>query len=310
MTLRRPTSQPLSDALSAAGPKPPTIADDGGDNRDAKKNWAQRFSNALAVTLADAIRPKYKSARVTPYSDGKGQEFSVGGKVDRKRTDVGVWDDAAGLVAGISVKTYTFRDTHKKDGQPRYEGRYIRNVKRNDMELRDEADVLHRRQPYAVLTAVLFMNEDACWDAGSDRGQSSFASAVFTLRKRTDRQSPESRFDLFEMVYIALFDQFSGAARFFDVTIQPRRNQPPDDGDTISLGELVDRIDGSVVFRNTGVRRDERFALNAAAFVIPPGSLPPHLDTAGPSTLEYVIENSGVPEDTDTELFAYDEPEA
>lgn len=109
----RPDTGPLYDALETAGPKPATLTESGGDNRAAKKNWAQRFSNALASTIAEQLRPKYPNARVTPRPDGSGQEFSVGGKVDRKRTDVGVWDDAAGLVAGISIKTYTFRDTHK-----------------------------------------------------------------------------------------------------------------------------------------------------------------------------------------------------
>lgn len=146
---QRRSDPPLRVALAAAGlPKPATIAESGGDNRDAKKNWAQRFSNALALIVADSLRPKYKNARVTPYEDGRGQEFSVGGKVDRKRTDVGVWDDAAGLVAGVSIKTYTFRDTHMPEkGGVRYEGRYIRNVKRNAGRARnsDRAPALQRR---------------------------------------------------------------------------------------------------------------------------------------------------------------------
>lgn len=297
----------LKRALDSAGPKPATISPNGGDNRDAKKNWAQVFSNALALTLADAIRPKYKNARVTPYSSGEGQEFTVGGKVDRKRTDVGIWDDAAGLVAGMSIKTYTFRDTHKPVGKPRYAGRYIRNVKRNDMELRDEADVLHRRQPYAVLTALFFMNEDACWDAGAEKGQSSFASAVFTLRKRTGRQAPESRFDLFEMVYIGLFEQVTGEVRFFDVVLQPPRNQPPSRDVTISLAQLIDTIDSAIVFRNTGVRRDERYAADDPDWSIPDGSLPSSLAKEEPVTLDDVIENSGEDDQEDETLFVYDD---
>jgi len=207
---------PLYAALVAAGlPKPATLTEAGGDNRAAKKNWAQRFSNALAMTCADQLRPKYPNARVTPRPDGSGQEFSVGAKVDRKRTDVGVWDDAAGLVAGVSIKTYTFRDTQPATKtRPARVGRYVKNVKRNDMELPDEADTLHRRQPYAVLTALFFMNEDASWDGIA--GQSSFAHAVFTLRKRTGRAGPDARFDLFEQVFIGLFDE-AGHVRFFDV---------------------------------------------------------------------------------------------
>lgn len=286
------SQQPLAAALKAAGPKPPTLTAAGGDNRSAKKNWAQRFSNALAMTVADGFRPLYKKARVTPRPDGTGQEYSVGGKVDRKRTDVGIWDDAAGLVAGVSIKTYTFRDTHgAKDGKPAYMGRYMRNVKRNDMELRDEADTLHRRQPYAVLTALFFMNVDACWDGV--QGQSSFAHVVFTLRKRTGRAGPESRFDLFEMVYVGLFDDATGAVRFFDVRQAPPKNQPPGEADTINFEQLVDRIDSEVVYRNTGVYRDERYADDDPNWTVPAGTLPEGLENEAPSTLDDVIENAG-----------------
>jgi hypothetical protein len=287
---------PLFDALMRAGlPKPATLTESGGDNRANKKNWAQRFSNALAITIADQLRPKYPNARVTPRPDGSGQEFSVGGKVDRKRTDVGIWDDAAGLVAGVSIKTYTFRDTHKATRtRPARIGRYVRNVKRNDMELRDEADTLHRRQPYAVLTALFFMNEDACWDGVS--GQSSFAHAVFTLRKRTGRVGPDARFDLFEQVFIGLFDE-AGRVRFFDVRQSPRRNQPPDDTDTISLGQVLDSLDDAVVFRNTGVSRNERYAEDDPDWTAPAGSLPADLEAEEPLTLDEVIENAGEEDD-------------
>jgi hypothetical protein len=275
----------------AAGARPDTLTATGGDNRSLKKNWAQRFSNALAMTVANGLRPNYPRARVTPRPDGSGQEYSVGGKVDRKRTDVGVWDDAAGLVAGVSIKTYTFRDTHgAKDGKPAYLGRYVRNVKRNDMELRDEADTLHRRQPYAVLTALFFMNEDACWDGIN--GQSSFAHVVFTLRKRTGRPSPDSRFDLFEHVFVGLFDAV-GNVRFFDVGRPPRENQPPATTETISFQDLVELIDDAVVLRNTGVSRHERYADIDITWFPPAGSLPSGLEAIAPLTIDEVIESSG-----------------
>lgn len=284
-------------ALEAAGEKPPIVADDGGDNRDAKKNWAQRFSNALAMTVADQLRPAYKKARVTPHPDGTGQEASVGGKVDRKRTDVGVWDDAAGLVAGVSIKTLSFRDTHKgKDGQPRRVGRYVRNIKRNDMELRDEADTLHRRQPFSVLTALVFMPIDASWDGGS--GQSSFAHAVFTLRKRTGRADPEGRFDLFEAVYIGLYDA-DGSVRFFDVREAPPKNQPPSRDRTLSLQDVVRAIDADVIFRNTGVRRNERYADPDPAWSPPASADLADLSDEPPLSLDDVIENAGRPDNDD-----------
>jgi len=282
---------PLAAALAEAGPRPATLTASGGDNRSLKKNWAQRFSNALAVTIADGLRPKYPGARVTPRADGSGQEYSVGGKVDRKRTDVGVWDDAAGLVAGVSIKTYTFRDTHgATKTKPARIGRYVRNVKRNDMELRDEADTLHRRQPYALLTALFFMNDDACWDGVA--GQSSFAHVVFTLRKRTGRTSPDARFDLFENVFVGLFDE-AGHVRFFDVRQPPRLNQPPSESETMSLADVLDSIDDAVVLRNTGVSRRERYAEDDPNWTVPAGSLPTDLEAEEPLTLDEVIESAG-----------------
>jgi hypothetical protein len=289
---------PLLAALRTAGlPKPETLTEAGGDNRAAKKNWAQRFSNALAMTFADSLRPLYPKARVTPRPDGSGQEFSVGAAVDRKRTDVGVWDDAAGLVAGISIKTYTFRDTHgKTKTQPARLGRYVRNVKRNDMELREEADTLHRRQPYAVLIGILFMNEDACWDGV--KGQSSFAHVVFTLRKRTGRESPDARFDLFEQVYVGLFDE-DGHVRFFDVRQAPRMNQPPPEAQTISLAELIETIDHAVVRRNTGVSRHERYTEDDPGWAVPEGSLPAGLEAERELSLDEVIESPDGDEEPD-----------
>lgn len=113
----RDHDHPLARALAEAGAKPDTLTAEGGDNRSAKKNWAQRFSNALAMTVADELRPLYPKARVTPRPDGSGQEYSVGGKVVRKRTDVGVWDDAAGLVAGVNQDIYLPRHTRCDEPQ-------------------------------------------------------------------------------------------------------------------------------------------------------------------------------------------------
>jgi hypothetical protein len=277
---------PLAQALSRAGDKPETLTAGGRDNQKAKKNWAQRFSNALAMTVADVLRPLFPNARVTPRPDGTGQEFTVGGKIDRKRTDVGVWDDAAGLVAGVSIKTYSFRDTHGATRtRAAHIGRYSRNVKRNDMELRDQADTLHRRQPYAVLVALFFLPEDACWDGVT--GQSSFAHVVFTLRKGTGRESPDDRYDLFEYVFVGLVTE-AGDVRFFDVRKPLTKNQPPSPDDTISLAELISLIDDAVVFRNTGVSRHERYAEPDPDWQPPTGSLPAGLEQETPLTLDLI----------------------
>lgn len=270
-----PLAEPLARAAakSPGGVKPEAFSD---SNRGDKKNYAQFLSNELALMLAACLRPHYKKARVTPREDGTGQEYSVGSKIDSKRTDVGVWDDAAGLILGVSVKTYSFRDYHgETKSKPAHLGRYQRNVKRNDMELRDEADVLHRRQPYAVLFALFFLPRDACWDGIT--GHSSFAHAVFTFRKRAGRSSADApRTDLFEKVFIGLYDDDDGTVGFFDVEHAPPRNQPP--ANCLSLAELVEVMRGQVTVRNEGVAADERYAPDDPAWSAPAGTLPSGLE--------------------------------
>lgn len=267
-----PMAGPLAEAArrSPTGVRPPELA----ENAKLKKNYAQNLSAELALLLAERLRPHYKKARITPRADGTGLEFSIGAKLDSKKTDVGVWDDSAGLILGVSIKTYSFRDYHgATDTKPARLGRYQRNVKRNDMELRDEADVLHRRQPYAVLFALFFMPRDACWDGVT--GHSSFAHAVFTFRKRSGRLAADSaRHDLFEKVYIGLFTA-DGAVEFFDVHATPPRNQPP--RDTITLDELIDQMRAAVTVRNEGVSAEERYAPDDPHWELPPDSLPADL---------------------------------
>lgn len=300
----RPKELPLKWALDQAGERPLTLSEDGKDNNQVdKKNWAQRFSNALATAVANGLRDSYPNALVTPSANGEKQEYRVGGQVDRKKTDVAVLDIAAGLVAGVSIKTLTFRDTHTDpETKEKYVGRYQRNVKRNDMELRDEADTLHRRQPFAVLTALMFVPRDACWDGVT--GNSSFAHMVFTLRKRSGRDSPEGRFDLFERVFVGLID-FDGGVGFFDVMQTPRQNQPPDEADLLSFDQLLAEIVESVQLRNTGVSLDEKYAEADPDFEVPEGSLPARISKEKPLTMADVIESAGESED-DLRLFGED----
>lgn len=217
--------------------------------RADKKNYAERLSRELALFVAARLRRRFPAARVTPLPDGSGQEFRIGGNLDAKRTDVAVWDDRAGLVLGVSIKTITARDQKTQ--------RYTKNVLRNDMELRDEADKLHRRQPWAVLAALIFLPEDSTWDGRGEATQSSFAHAVFSFRKRGGRDAAHAaRFDTFEQVYIGLFDN-EGRVGFFDTQDAPRRNQIP--GRLLSVHELLDRMVSGVNERHL-VGGDDRFA--------------------------------------------------
>lgn len=301
------SSTPLKESLTAAsskspgGQRPAAFPDVGREeqNRKDKKNYAQNLSAELALMVAACLAPHYKKARIAPRPDGSGLEFTIGAKIDSKKTDVSVWDDAAGLILGVSIKTYSFRDFHgatKKKAA--HLGRYVRNVKRNDLELRDEADVLHRRQPYAVLFALFFMPKDACWDGIA--GHSSFAHAVFTFRKRTGRDAADAvRSDLFEKVFIGLFSD-EGSVEFFDVQRPPPKNQPP--LETISLADLIEVMRRDVVLRNEGVAPEERYAFDDPTWRIPEDSLPKGIDAEEP--LDYadaITDADGAREDDDVE---------
>jgi len=240
--------------------------------RADKKNYAERLSRELALLIAAQLRVSFPAARVTPLPDGSGQEFRIGGNLDAKKTDVAVWDDRAGLVLGVSIKTITARDQKTQ--------RYTKNVLRNDMELRDEADKLHRRQPWAVLAALIFMPEDSTWDGRGESAQSSFAHAVFSFRKRAGRDAAHAvRFDTFEQVYIGLFDR-AGGVGFFDVDLAPPRNQIP--SELLTLHDLLNRMEAGVQERHL-VGGDDRFAEDQVDW-IPPAS-------AAESALAQVLRN-------------------
>ena len=97
-----------------AGPdgsdKPPADAD-----RGEKKNYAQRLSNQLAQTVADALRPLYPN--ITPTASGEGQEATVDVAKGRKRLDVKALDPTLGLILCVSIKTYNFQDYSPRSGK-------------------------------------------------------------------------------------------------------------------------------------------------------------------------------------------------
>ncbi|SHN89020.1 hypothetical protein SAMN05660350_05015, partial [Geodermatophilus obscurus] len=175
------SDRPLRRALDRAGEKPPPNG-----SQSAKKNYAQRLSNHLAQTLADALRPHFPT--VTPAADGTGQESAVGVARGQKRLDVKVTDPTLGLLLSVSIKTYSFQDYSPSKGRL---GRWTKNIVRNDHELRGEAMVLHQRQPYSVLVGAMFeplpITQDGNPSTTSDVGKSSFAHHVTTLSKRAGR---------------------------------------------------------------------------------------------------------------------------
>jgi len=235
-------------------PKPEVSAE-----REDKHAYALALSRRLAVLMASALRPV--SPEVLPREDDSGHESLVGGAHGHKRLDVKVWDQLLGLKLLVSLKTYSFQDWNNKKQTA---GRYTKNIQRNGKELKDEADVIHRRQPYAVMVAILFLPDAACLDGNpastSDvLGPSSFASIVRRLRVRTGRAiDPDEkrfdRFDLAEKLYVALYraeGDERGLVRFFDVSRDPPRNGYPSDEATLSLAELVAEMKRLVDLRNS-----------------------------------------------------------
>lgn len=256
-------SQSLRAALDFAEPKPDPRAE-----RGDKKNYAQRLSNSLAITVANGLRGRFKN--VTPTATGKWQESRVGVDKGQKRLDVKVTDPDLGLILCVSIKTYSFQDYNTSTNQL---GRWTKNIVRNDHELRTEASLLHRRQPYSVLVGVMFEPYETCDDgdpeARNDTGKSSFAHHVTTLAKRTGRGKrpvygagprayvdygpDDPRFELFERVFIGLYateGDSRGDVRFFDVEDAPPRHGRPSREQTISFEEFVDQVIAEVDRRN------------------------------------------------------------
>jgi hypothetical protein len=107
-------------------------------------------------------------------------------------------------------------------------------MKRNEEELRIEASGYHKRQPYAVMIAVLFLPFDSCTDGRAE--SSSFGSWVRKLRPYAGRIEPEDDIDRFEKIYIALYEPDGSDLRFFDVQCAPPKNgRPPNAAEPVDF---------------------------------------------------------------------------
>jgi len=166
-----------------------------------------------------------------------------------KRLDVNFSTIRLGLGLGVSIKTLNFRDPRSK--------RYTKNVSRIDNELRAEASDYHVRQPYAVLAAIVFMPRDCAFDAGAAAdAHSSFGHACQTFRFRTGRVNPTDSAELFERVYIALYEaedeETLGRLVCFDVSSLPPRKGLP--SRAMSFPEVIKNIEIAFFERNAPKR--------------------------------------------------------
>jgi hypothetical protein len=226
----------FSGALDYAEPRPAPTATSG------KGPYATRLSNAIAVLVANRLRPDFPG--VLPNPDGSGAESRARTSRGFKKLDVNYSTPELGLALGVSIKTVNYRDSGTR--------RYTKNYSRNDNELRAEATDYHKRQPFSVLAAVLFLPIDACDDAGEgtgvDAGQgiSSFGAVVRYFRdRRAPRAEPDDDPDLFEAFFIGLYEhdgESRGDVLFFDVTSPPPRNRRPGKDEGLTLDQVIARI--------------------------------------------------------------------
>lgn len=210
--------------------------------RQDKKNYAERLSRQLAQVFADELRPHFDG--ILPDVIGQGQESKVRTSKGFKKLDVNYSTIQLGLALGLSIKTINFADARSK--------RFTKNYSRNENELRAEATDYHKRQPWAVLVAVIFLPISSCDDAAQrvEDGASSFGSAVRFFRNITGRKRVDDDADRFEGVYVGLYDQ-QADVRFFNVENRPPKRRRPSVSETIDIAGLIAEIRSVYEGRNS-----------------------------------------------------------
>lgn len=170
-----------------------------------------------------------------------------------KKLDVNYSTSELGLGLGVSIKTITSPDPRTK--------RYTKNYTRIDAELRAEAVDYHKRQPFAVMVALIFLPADACEDSKRPRlsredrelEPSSFGAAVRAFRYRANRIGYKNDLDLFERVLIGLYEPEgpeAGEVRFFDVMNKPPKYGRPGPASMLELDQAIELIQQTYDARN------------------------------------------------------------
>lgn len=228
------TIESMRDALQFAEPRPAAS-----DSQAAKKNYAERLSRAIAIWIANSLRKDFPG--VMPDREGRQQESRARTSKGVKKLDVNYSTIELGLGLGVSIKTINYRD--------RRTGRYTKNYTRADNELRAEAKDYHQRQPYAVMIAAIFLPADSCLD-GVGNAPSSFGSAVKAFRHRAGRRSAGNEQELFERIFVGVYDTETSEVWFFDVVeAPPRRGAPPDER-RLTFADVIASIRSTYDARN------------------------------------------------------------
>ena len=201
-------------AVKATGVKPKDS-----DLQALKKNWNQRLSDNLANAVAAELRDRGMKS-VLPAEPGQvglsGAERRLSGGIGAKKVDVSWATEESGLIFAVSVKTIMWRDGAS--------GNYQKNLTNRRGDMLIESVTLHRRFPYAVLAAFLFLDvgaesDDVSVEGKAKRRKSTFANAFPRLRLFTGRNDPAGREEQFEKFYIFLLDSnpFKPSIRAYEV---------------------------------------------------------------------------------------------
>lgn len=204
----------LLEAVKATGDKPSDSAP-----APTKKNWNQKLSDNLALAIAAELRDLGMSTAL-PGEPGQvglsGAERRLSGGIGAKKVDVSWATEESGLIFAISVKTIMFRDNST--------GNYQKNLTNRRGDMLIESVTLHRRFPYAVLAAFLFLDAGAEFDDINPDGtarkrKSTFKNTFPRLRLFTGRNDPAGREEQFEKFYVLLLDsnRFAPSIRAFEV---------------------------------------------------------------------------------------------
>ena len=230
----------LADVMSAAEPRPPDFPTEAISKfqlPELKRTYSTRFANQMAVCVANGLRSAFPN--VLPGEDGKGLESPAQSVRGPKKLDVNYSTPQLGLGFGVSLKAVHFKEKEKLG--------YVHNCKRNDEELRTEASGYHKRQPYAVMIAVVFLPDDAC-DDGRRKGMSSFGAWVKYLRPLSGRAAAHDEIDRYERVFIGLYARDGSGMAFFDVdSAPPKRGRPTT---LFSYGQFLEEVEKTFLRRN------------------------------------------------------------
>lgn len=230
----------IADVLAAAEPRPPDFATAEITKHrlsELKRTYSTRFANAIALCIANRLRDVFPE--VLPGADGRGLESPAQSVRGPKKLDVNYSTPQLGLGFGVSLKAVHFKEREKFG--------YVHNRKRNDEELRSEAAGYHKRQPYAVMIAVMLLPDDACEDA-QPRNMSSFGAWVKYLRPLAQRDSPHDDIDRYERVFVGLYDRDGARLEFFDVAqAPPKRGRPKQ---LMTFDQFLDAVERTFLKRN------------------------------------------------------------